>query len=320
MPRLAYRKELSLCRQRCCIGKKFERVSDKPVAPLVPAVKPVAVPLVPPVPPPSPPLPFFVSVNKTFDKDDWKARRAAFANRTKLAASSRPVLKPFKQRANTQISERAIASVSTKPAEPISEGETVSAIVKPVQPISEGETVLAVVNEASAILAAAGDGVCPQRVPTNVQADREMKVRMDVMKLTQPCANKEPAAVCPPSTTQGRGGKHFKLKKKGDFVKSTVQRIINHYGSREALRSALGQASAMNATVDGTHDQQRSSITESLAIAFQIVSGEKLPLSLLVPPKSLKQAKMRDDWEYWKAAIRAEYEKLVANKTFEIVG
>ena len=241
-----------------------------------------------------------------------------------MAASSRPAVKPFKPRANTQISEGAIASVSTKPAEPISEGETVSAIVKPVQPISEGETVLAFVNEASAILAAAGDGVRPQRVPTNVQADREMKVRMDVMKLTQPCANKEPAAVCPPSTTQGRGGKHFKLKKKGDFVKSTVQRIINHYGSREALRSALGQASAMNATVDGTHDQQRSSITESLAIAFQIVvnnhSGEKLPLSLLVPPKSLKQAKMRDDWEYWKAAIRAEYEKLVANKTFVIVG
>ena len=45
-----------------------------------------------------------------------------------MAASSRPAVKPFKQRANTQISEGAIASVSTKPAEPISEGETVSAI------------------------------------------------------------------------------------------------------------------------------------------------------------------------------------------------
>ena len=46
-------------------------------------------------------------------------------------------------------------------------------------------------------------------------------------------------------------------------------------------------------------DQERSSITESLSIVFSIVvnknSGEKLPLSLLVPPKSLKQAKLRDD-------------------------
>ena len=57
---------------------------------------------------------------------------------------------------------------------------------------------LAVVNEASAILAAAGDGVRSQRVLADVQADREMKERMDVMKLTQPCANEEPAAVCPP--------------------------------------------------------------------------------------------------------------------------
>ena len=289
-----------LVRKRKYGGSKF-------VAPLAPAIRPVtALPV---------PVPANVPVPVPFDKDNWKDRRAKFAKRVK-SAPIRPGSRPLKPSADTQISEGA--RVAMKPVEQISEGEIMSAIVEPVQPISEGETLPAVVDEARVTLAAAGDGARPQRVPIDVEADRRMKARMNVMKQTQP------AAVCPPSTTQGRGGKPFKSKKKGDFVKSTVQRIINHYGSREALRSALGQASAMNATVDGTHDQQRYSITESLAIAFSIVvnnhSGEKLPLSLLVPPKSLKQAKMRDDWEYWKAAIRAEYEKLVANKTFEIVG
>lgn len=59
-----------------------------------------------------------------------------------------------------------------------------------------------------------------------------------------------------------------------------------------------------------------------LSYCFNVVvdsGGEVLPKSLLVPPRNLSEAKRRDDWPFWHAAVRREYDKLIANNTFNIV-